>query len=312
VVTFVVPAEQVLVMFFLIALGWVAARLRWISGDAERGMTQILLNFIAPAVVIQAFQRPFDPGQLQLIGLVFGLDIAVFALTALFAAGVFNRRVVRDPERRTALRFGTVYSNAGFIAIPLAQAVLGPDGVFFAAVFVGVYTLFVWTHGVALFGSATEPLAVRVRKVVLNPGVLALVTALVLFTCSVTLPAPVSQAVGYLAAMNTPLSMIVVGANLAAISLGTVFSDRRVWVGAITRNVVVPLVFLGLLALVPIDLVARQAMLISISAPVGAMLVIFTVKHGRDASFATRMLCLSTLLCILTMPAMLLLASVVW
>lgn len=310
--SFIVPAEQVLVMFALMALGWIGVRARWITGDAERGMTHILLNFVAPAVIIQAFQRPFEAARLQLIGVVFGLDVAVFALTVVFATVVFNTRSVRDPGRRTAMRFGTVYSNAGFIAIPLTQAILGPDGVFFAAVFIGVYTLFVWTHGVALFGAATEPVGVRVRKIVLNPGILAMVVALVLYTGSMSLPGPVGQAVGYLAALNTPLSMIVVGANLATISLATVFSDRLAWIGALARNLVVPLVFLGLLALVPIDLVARQSMLISISAPVGAMLVIFTVKHGQDARFATRMLCLSTLLCILTMPLLLTLASVVW
>lgn len=310
--SFLVPAEQVLVMFVLMGLGWLAVKLRWLSGDAEQGLTHILLNFVAPAAIIQAFQRPFDAGQLQLVGLVFGLDLAVFALTIVLATLAFSRRTVPDGERRTALRFGTVYSNAGFIAIPLAQAILGPDGVFFAAAFVAAYTVFAWSHGVSLFGSATESIGVRVRKVVLNPGMLGIVVAMVLFVTSITLPGPVGQAVGYLAGMNTPLSMIVVGANLARINLATVFSDRGAWIGALARNVVVPLVFLGLLALVPIDLVARQSMLISISAPVGAMLVIFTVRHGRDARFATGLLCLSTLLCVVTMPVMLVLASFVW
>lgn len=310
--SFIVPAEQVLVMFVLMALGWLGVRVRWVTEDAERGMTHILLNFVAPAAIIQAFQRPFEPEQLRLVGVVFGLDILVFAITIVLATVAFSRRFVPNAERRTALRFGTVYSNAGFIAIPLAQAILGPDGVFFAAAFVAVYSLFAWSHGISLFGAATEPTSVRVRKVVLNPGILAIVVAMVLFAGSLSLPGPVSQAVGYLAGMNTPLSMIVVGANLARISLATVFSDRLVWIGALARNLVVPLIFLGLLALVPIDVVARQSMLISISAPVGAMLVIFTVKHGQDARFATRMLCLSTLLCVLTMPAMLMLASIVW
>lgn len=317
--SFIVPAEQVLVMFALMALGWFGARAGWISGDAERGMTHVLLNFVVPAAIIQAFQRPFDPGQLQLVGLVFGLDIVVFGVSIALATAAFSRRFVPDAGRRTALRFGTVYSNAGFIAIPLAQAILGADGVFFAAAFVAVYNLFAWTHGISLFGSAIEPTSVRVRKVLLNPGILAIVVAVVLFVGSVSLPGPVTQAVGYLAAMNTPLSMIVVGVSLARISLGTVFSDRLVWIGALARNVVLPLVFLAALAFVPIDVVARQSMLISISAPVGAMLVIFTVKHviftvkhGWDARFATRLLCLSTLLCVLTMPLMLMLAAVLW
>src|SRR5450756_539576 len=118
-------------MFGLMAVGWVAYRAHWLGTEALRGLTNLLLFLVVPAVTIQAFQRPFDAGRLRTIGIVFVIDLVAFAITIAVARGLMNRRLVPDHAMRVALQFGTVYSNAGFIGIPLTQALLGSDGVFY-------------------------------------------------------------------------------------------------------------------------------------------------------------------------------------
>ena len=308
-----ISAGQVAIMFLLMALGWMAYRLRWIGDDAVKGMTKLLLFIVTPAVIVQAFVRPFDPARLQTIGLVFALDVAVFALVIGLSAVVFSRRLVPDPGRRTALRFGTTYSNCGFLGIPLAQALLGDDGVFYAVAFVVTFHIFVWTHGDGLFGSRRAGARTsRLVELLLNPNLIATAIGLVFFLLSWRLPELLGQAAGYVAAMNTPLSMIVVGANLAAIGVRSVFRDGFAWVGTLARNLVVPAIFVGLFAFLPLDPVAKMATLVAVSAPVAAFLVMFSILHERDTSFPTRLLTLSTLSAIVTMPAILWLASVVW
>jgi len=49
-----------------------------------------------------------------------------------------------------------------------------------------------------------------------------------------------------------------------------------------------------------------------VSTPVGAMLVIFSVRHDQNTEFATRLLCLSTLLCVVTLPLALVVAGRLW
>jgi malate permease and related proteins len=311
-VGFTVPATQVTIMFGLIAVGWVAYRAKWLRTEALRGLTNLLLFLVVPAVTIQAFQRPFDAGRLRTIGVVFVIDLVAFAITIALAKALMNRRLVPDHAMRVALQFGTVYSNAGFIGIPLAQALLGSDGVFYAVTYVAAYTVYVWTHGISLFGHDHVRPSMKVRRVLLNPGIISILIALPLYMLSIHIPSPASDVVGYLAAMNTPLSMIVVGVNLAAFSLRTIFSDKLVWLGVFARNILVPAIFIALLGLLPIDPIARMAILISIAAPVGAMLVIFSVRHDQNTEFATRLLCLSTLLCVVTLPLALVVAGRLW
>ena len=309
---FTVPATQVAIMFGLMAVGWVAYRARWLGTEALRGLTNLLLFLVAPAVIIQAFQRPFDTARLRSIGIVFVIDLVAFAITIAVARALMNRRLVPDHAMRVALQFGTVYSNAGFIGIPLTQALLGSDGVFYAVTYIAAYTVYVWTHGISLFGHEHVRPSMKIRRVLFNPGIISILIALPLYILSVHIPSPASDVVGYLAAMNTPLSMIVVGVNLAAFSLRTIFSDKFVWLGTLARNIIVPALFIVLLGFLPIDPVARMAILISVSTPVGAFLVIFSVRHDQDTQFATRLLCLSTLLCVITLPVALVVAGRVW
>ena len=309
---FTVPATQVAIMFGLMAVGWVAYRARWLGTEALRGLTNLLLFLVAPSVTIQAFQRPFDAGRLRTIGIVFVIDLVAFAITIAVARALTNRRLVPDPAMRVALQFGTVYSNAGFIGIPLTQALLGSDGVFYAVTYLAAYTVYVWTHGISLFGHEHVRPSMKLRHVLLNPGIISILIALPLYIFSVHIPSLGSDVVGYLAAMNTPLSMIVVGVNLAAFSLRSIFSDKYVWLGTLARNIIVPALFIVLLGFLPIDPVARMAILISVSTPVGAFLVIFSVRHDQDTQFATRLLCLSTLLCVITLPVALVVAGALW
>ena len=309
---FTVPATQVAIMFGLMAVGWVAYRAHWLGTEALRGLTNLLLFLVAPSVTIQAFQRPFDAARLRTIGIVFVIDLVAFAITIAVARAIMNRRLVPDHAMRVALQFGTVYSNAGFIGIPLTQALLGSDGVFYAVTYIAAYAVYVWTHGISLFGHEHVRASMKLRRVVLNPGIISILIALPLYIFSVHIPSPASDVVGYLAAMNTPLSMIVVGVNLAALSLRSIFSDKFVWLGTLARNIIIPALFIVLLGFLPIDPVARMAILISVSTPVGAFLVIFSVRHDQDTQFATRLLCLSTLLCVITLPVALVVASRVW
>lgn len=309
---FSVPAEQVGIMFALIALGWIGYRVGWFGQSAVKGMTNLLLYLVSPAVIIRAFQRPFDAAQLRSLGVAFVVDVGVFLVMVGLAWLGFNRRLVPEESKREALQFGTVYSNAGFIGIPLTYALLGNDGVFYAVIFIAVFTLFLWTHGLALFGAAAEPPLTRLRRLILNPGILATIVSLGLYVARLALPAPVMSVLGYVGSMNTPLSMIVVGGSLATFGLRSIFGEPLAWVGAVARNVVIPVIFIFLLGLLPIDPVSRLATLVAISAPVGASIVIFALRFEKDPRFPTTLLCISTLLSLATIPALLAAATAWW
>jgi len=312
-VGFLVTTQQVVIMFLLMAVGVLATKRGWLNQSAATGLTNLLMYIVTPSVILQAFHRRFDPARFRDFGIVLGLDLASYLLIWGISFGLFNRRLVTDPLRRRALRFGTIYSNAGFLGIPLAQALLGRDGVFFAVTFLIAFTLFVWTQGYRMFPN-TKELGQRnqLTQLARNPNLLAVAAGLVLFIGSVPLPGIVVSGLGYLAVVNVPLSMLIVGRNLASLSWRDFLGDRWVWAGTAARNLIVPAICLGLLTFVPLDVTTRLSILIPLSCPVATFLILFSVMRQVDAAFATRLMFTSTLVSVVSLPAVLTLAQAVW
>ena len=304
---FSTTAEQVGLMFAFIALGLLAAKKLWINDQAVSGMTNILIYFVTPGVIINAFNRPFSRSRLAEFGVAAVVIVGIFLVMILIAWVLFVR--VRDADRRRDLRFATIYSNAGYLGIPLVQALLGSDGVFFAVLFLVCFNIFVWTQGWSMFSDTTGG---RVKQLFSNPALPAVIVGVAIFITSLPLPGIVSTGLGYLSTMNAPLSMFVIGASLAAIKWRTFAADVWVWVGTAVRTVLVPLIMVLILWVVPLPHEAKVAILIPTACPVAAFMVMFSIMRKISPDFATRLVCLSTLVSIVTLPAILSLASALW
>lgn len=100
-----------------------------------------------PCVIVNAFQREYNPEMLVNLLITAVCAVAIHIVTIVIASLVFRDK---DEGRKKVLRFGTIFSNCAFMSIPLQEAVLGSEGVFYGAIFIGVFNLFSWTYGLVL------------------------------------------------------------------------------------------------------------------------------------------------------------------
>ncbi len=289
--------QQVIILFILIGVGFLCGKCHVFGEKAAKGMTDLVLLFVTPCVIVQSFQREKDPQLLQNLGIMVIITVVVHLLSILFVTLVFRQK---DEARRRVLRFGAVFSNCGYMALPLQQAVLGSEGVFYGAAFIALFNVFVWSWG--LFEMSGDKKTLSVRKLILNPGLIGVVIGLGLFLFSIKLPDVLLSPVSHMAALNTPLPMIVVGYHLASAPLGDMFKDKAGLVSVGIRLVVIPLVTLLGLYLCGVRGVLLGAATIATSAPVAAVTTMFATKHDRAVSLSVNMVSLSTLLSVITMP----------
>ena len=304
----ILVAQQVFILFALMGVG---AALRWtklVDAKSIDGMVNLLILVVTPCLIVDCFQRPFEPAMLK--SLLTGLILVIAWHVAMIAMAKFVVRTPDDAVRRPLL-LAAVFSNAGFMGIPLEQAILGSEGVFFGIIYVVVFNLFVWSWGIRVMkGDARGASA---WKMFVNPGTVGIALGLPLFLFSWRLPEVVAAPVHHLANLNTPLAMIVIGYSLAGARLGRVLRLRPAYAAAACRLVAFPL---GMIAvLYPfrdwLDTRLMLATVIAASAPVAAMVSMFAVKFGRDVDASVSVVCGSTLLSILTMPPIIALALAV-
>ena len=195
-------ATQVGVMFLLIAVGFVLTHLKVITGKGAKQITDIVLYAVTPAVIIKAFVSvEFSPenvgGMLVAVASAIGVHLIGLGIGRL----VFNRL---GKHKRNIYISGVVFANGGYMSLPLAQAILGDYGAFLVSMFVTVFNVFIWTLGVKLF----EAEKTSVKKIFLNPNIIAVIVGVVLFFCRVDISGVtlVYEPIVHLANLNAPLA----------------------------------------------------------------------------------------------------------
>jgi predicted permease len=300
-------ATQVAVLFVLMGAGAVLRMSGLVGDKAMTGMVNLLLYIVAPCVIIDSFQRPFDSAMLGSLGLALLAAVAVHVVMMVFAK-VFVRNGEEDVRRPLVL--AAVFSNAGFMGFPLEQAILGDEGVFFGVAYVIVFNVFMWSWGVSVMNGGRGDGKGEAWKMVVNPGTVSIAIGLPLFLFSVRLPEVLSAPVHHLANMNTPLAMTVVGYSLIGAKFGRVARIGAVYASSLLRLAVCPL--LALAVLYPfagrIDREMAVAIVIAASAPVGAMVAMFSVSFRRDVDVGVAIVSATTLASIATMPPFIALA----
>ena len=305
-------AVQVGVLFALMAVGAVCRRVRLVDETAVKGIVNVLLLVVTPSLIVDSFQRPFDSSMMH--GFFWAFAIASFAHFAIILlARLFSRG---DDKSRPVLRLAMVFSNAGFMGIPLEQAILGAEGVFYGIVYVVVFNFFMWSWGlyemrgkVPLSNSNSRLQLGRekwrsLRPMIVNPGTVGLAIGLPLFFASVSLPAILKTPISLLAELNTPLAMLVIGFYLAGADFRRVIRMPSAYLAAAVRLIAYPLAVVALLfplrAHFPREMML--ALVTAASAPVAAMVSMFASKFERDVDLSVGLVSGTTLLSILTMP----------
>lgn len=290
---------QVLILFILIAVGYICGKINFINDNTAKHITDIVLYFVTPCVIINAYQVEFKPDILVNLGITALCAVGVHLISIIIVTLVFRGNNI---NKRSVLRFGTVFSNCGFMSLPLQQAIMGQEGVLYGAAFLGVFNVFLWSYGVVCMSGSKESFSKR--TLLLNPGILGVIVALVLFLFSIKLPIVIAQPIEYLAGLNTPLPMIIIGFYLSNSKISNGLKDKDAWISTILRLLVIPVVCLAIMYFVGIRGNILITVAIAISAPIAAATTMFATKFNKDTELSVNIVSLSTIFSIITMSCL--------
>lgn len=287
---------KVLELFLMASAGYVCGKWNVISEDGAREITSILFYVVTPAVIIASLQDTI--GQVSMTSLMTAgvLSIVAMLLSVLVSMCFFRKSA---PEQKKVLRFAAIYSNCGFIGLPLAQAVLGSKGVTYASIFMAAFNLIVWTHGLGMMKGSSK---IDWKHALLNPGLIGLVLGLPLFALSIRLPEVILSPVRNFSNLNTPLAMIVIGSYISHIRLGELFRSRNLYLLSAVRLLLVPAASFLLLMPFHVDRYILTTVLVLAAAPSGANTVMFAAQFGGDVELSSKAVALTTILSMFTMP----------
>lgn len=289
---------KVAVIMLLIVVGYFVTKRGIFTERGASEVTTLLIKLVTPCVIVNSFLG--NTGTLGAYELLMAMALPALWMAAALGISLLAFRK-EPPERQKVLRFSVLFSNTGFMGIPLVQGIVGDTGVIYASFGVVVFNILCWTYGYSMMSGGAK---LNLKTILLNPGIVGLLFGLPLYFLRLELPGILAEPVGYLADLNTPLAMLVVGSYIAKVDLHSFISDFSVYKASFLRLLLCPGVFLLMLLLLRPREDLFLSNMIQASAPVAANSVLFAVQFKRDSELASKLVAVSTVLSILTIPVM--------
>lgn len=154
-------AKQVFILYVLVLLGFICDRTKIYTEKAARLTNDLLFYIVTPAIIIQSFSSVELSGENVRGMLMSFLGGTILHVVAIVICIPFWRRMKQNLS--CIYKYAAIYGNVGYMALPLAEAELGAEGVFFCSGVLIPFNIFAFTHGIYLMSgeSAKKPASIR-------------------------------------------------------------------------------------------------------------------------------------------------------
>ena len=295
-------AQQVVILYLIVAVGFAADKLKIFKQSTAKLSNDVLFYIITPCVIVKSFMDmdDFDVNTVKLLGIAFLCMAGTLTMGMVVSLPFFNK----SGDRSAIFKYAVNYGNMGYMALPLCQAMLGSEGVFYCSAGVVAFNIFSFTHGIWVMTKGNGKTSFDFKKLFFNPGVISVLIGMPLFIFNVELPQVFQSAVNHVSNLNTPLAMLFFGTYIANTDLRNMFKLKENYLVALLKLLVLPAIMLGIYKLVGISGTLLAACMISASVPSANNTVMFSAKYGKDTGVASQVVAFNSGLSILTIPFM--------
>lgn len=282
------------------AVGFALVRLHLLKTGDSKTLSVLSVYAICPCAFISATQVDLTPDVLQ------GFLFAVVCAIVLQVGQIILTKILAKPLNLSPIeRAASIYSNCGNLIIPLVGFILGDEWVVYSLAYMSVQTILIWTHGKSLISENNH---IDVRAVLFNINLLAVAAGIVLMVLDIKLVEPFGTFTYDVGQMIGPAAMLVTGMIIGGMDLRQIVANKRVWLVAFIRLVLIPAIvtlalkFSGIDALVANGQSILLITLLATITPSASTMVQMAQIYEKDAPYASAINVITTVGCILTMP----------
>lgn len=295
-----IAAQQVVILYLIVAVGFAADRFGIFTQSTAKKSNDLLFYIITPVTIIKSFlTMQFSRETVNSLVTAFLCMSATIIVGILIAIPFF-----RKDKNGVIYKFGISYGNMGYMALPLCEAMLGSEGVFYCSIGMASFNIISFIHGVWLMTKGTQQKGFELKKIILNPGVIAVLIGLPLFITGVKLPSVCMSSITHISNLMTPLAMVFLGTYIANTDLKTIFKTPQNYLASFLKLVVLPVIMFLIFKLFGISGNLLTACVISAAAPSANNTVMFAAKYGKDTAVASKEVAFCSLFSVVTIPVM--------
>lgn len=296
---FSIVLRQVLILFIILVIGSVASKFNILDSNGSKKISEILLYIATPMMIFSSFFIELSQELLVNVIWVLGFSTIMFIVSIILSKHIYRKFNINAAP---ILRFTAVFSNCGYMGIPLMKAVFGDEGAFYGSFYVVIFYVFLWSYGYIILGEK-DTMAKTIKRVLLNPSMIAVYVGTIVFLFNIPVPEVIKGAAKSVGDMTMPLSMLIVGAATSNTRFVSLFSDWKVYVSSLVRLVLMPVLAFLISLLAGVPSLPSIIIVTALAMPAAATVAVFAETFDKDTVFASKCVTVSNLLSIITIPA---------
>lgn len=285
-----------IMMLILLFIGYLLKKRKILTTSTQSGITDLIINVILPCSIINSFLIDFDLdiliASLSVLLISFGIQFFCLFSSRLFFMKFANRQ-------RKVLEYATICSNASFMGMPLVEGISGTAGLLFASIYLIPQRIFMWSAGMSCFTPSKGKDVLR--KVITHPCIIAVIIGLFIMIAQIKLPKFAILTLKTLGSGTTALSMLVIGSILVDVKLSHLINKGVLYFSFI-RLILIPSIVLVVCYLLDITPLVTTVSIVLAGMPAGTTTAILANKYSADEQFAVKIVFLSTILSMITIP----------
>ena len=297
--------QQIMVMFLLVATGFLCGKLGIIDKATNPKLSAFLLYVVNPVLIVMSYQeQTFSMELLRGLGLSIALAAGSYALIMAVLFIIFRKD---DSDNSVIVKFSSTFSNCGFMGLPLINALFGSEGVLYVTGYLTIFNIMCWTYGVMMFGGKESA---NLKKIITSPAIIAIIIGLICFVAQIHLPQIILSAGDHIKACNTPVAMICAGVTIAYTDIKQNIKDKYVYLALLLRLILCPLLFWAVFRWFAIPHMVFMVILVASGCPAAATGTMLALNYKKNPEMSAVIFAASTLLSALTLPLVVMLGSI--
>ncbi len=299
--------NQIVIIFIIILVGIICYRVKLIDKEMNKKLSDLVLMLINPVVIFVSYQREFEAQLFK--GLLISIILAIITHFVSILIALLLIRGRKHKEDLAIERFAVIYTNCGFIGIPLANGLFGTEGVFYITAYMTIFNLFIWTHGLTIMTGKSDTKSIG--KVLLSPSIIATVFGFILFISRIMLPETINSAFTFIGNMNTPMAMLVAGVTIAQIDIKKLLGKTRIYYICFLKMLFVPIAMIFIYCWFDIPQVVLLTSILATACPTAVTINLFSLRYDKNYTYSSEIFVLTTILSMCSIPLVMMITNLV-
>ena len=289
--------QQILIIFCYVSVGYTAGKLKLINPEQRVFLTRFCSSLVLPFTILSGASLELGAEEFSNLKQAVAMMFIVFGGTMALSL-IIHRLIHTEKKLAAAITSLITFPNCTFLGLPLCLALFGEIAVLYNSAAMIAFNVLFFAIQVPMFTGERF----RLKSLLSVPNI---TTALLLVMLILGLhwPAPIQTVISSIGTMITPLSLIIIGVMLSENDLLALFREKLVYLVALFRNFLIPLVTMLLLTPLKMDLQSKLCILVFISCPCATLTTIYSIQTGTKPELCARSVLFSTIVFSVSLPA---------